>query len=545
MRSFSRSGATAARVKPANVAGTFYPDDGETLRHEVDARLGRARTGGPAPKALIAPHAGYRYSGPVAASAYARLKPRAWEIRRIVLLGPVHYHPVRGVAVSGAEAFETPLGAVPVDAESVRRVLELPFVNRCDPAFEREHSLEVHLPFLLRMLPRFTLVPLLVGDASPAEIDTMLEALWGGPETGIVVSSDLSHFLDYESARRLDAKTSEAIVALRHEDVGHEQACGCYAVNGLLHLAKRRGLEASVLDVRNSGDTAGPRDRVVGYGAYAFFEPVCDGLDAGTQDSDVPEINGLDSGMSGADGLDSEASGSQTSELMASGPKAPDFEAPESRMSGADGRHSKASDFQMSDPATPDSKAPDAETLDSEARRRLLGIAMRSIRHGFAYGKKCTVDLDALPPALRRRRAAFVTLESNRRLRGCIGSLRATRPLAADVAHNAHDAAFDDPRFPALGEDELATLHVRISVLSPHESIRADSEADLASRLRPGIDGLVIEAGERRATFLPSVWESIPEPARFVRELTAKAGWPAGRWPDAARAWRYTTEEFD
>ena len=329
MRSFSRSGATAARVKPANVAGTFYPDDGETLRHEVDARLGRARTGGPAPKALIAPHAGYRYSGPVAASAYARLKPRAWEIRRIVLLGPVHYHPVRGVAVSGAEAFETPLGAVPVDAESVRRVLELPFVNRCDPAFEREHSLEVHLPFLLRILPRFTLVPLLVGDASPAEIDTMLEALWGGPETGIVVSSDLSHFLDYESARRLDAKTSEAIVG--HEDVGHEQACGCYAVNGLLHLAKRRGLEASVLDVRNSGDTAGPHDRVVGYGAYAFFEPVCDGLDAGTQDSDVPEINGLDSGMSGADGLDSKASGSQTSELMASGPKAPDFEAPESR----------------------------------------------------------------------------------------------------------------------------------------------------------------------------------------------------------------------
>ena len=170
---------------------------------------------------------------------------------------------------------------------------------------------------------------------------------------------------------------------------------------------------------------------------------------------------------------------------------------------------------------------------------------MRSIRHGFAYGKKCTLDLDALPPALRRRRAAFVTLESNRRLRGCIGSLRATRPLAADVAHNAHDAAFDDPRFPALGEDEIATLHVRISVLSPHESIRADSEADLASRLRPGIDGLVIEAGERRATFLPSVWKSIPEPARFVRELTAKAGWPAGRWPDAARAWRYTTEEFD
>ena len=546
MRLFNRSGGTApARVKPANVAGTFYSDDGEALRREVDACLGRVQTGGPVPKALIAPHAGYCYSGPVAASAYARLKPRAHEIRRIVLLGPVHYHPVRGVAVSGAESFETPLGAVPVDVASVRRVLDLAFVNRCDPAFEREHSLEVHLPFLLRVLPRFTLVPLLVGDASPAEIDALLEVLWGGPETGIVVSSDLSHFLDYDSARRLDAKTSDAIVALRHDDVGYEQACGRHAVNGLLHLAKRRGLRASILDVRNSGDTAGPRGRVVGYGAYAFFEPVCDGLDAGTQDSDVPEINGFDSGMSGADRLDSKASDSQTPEPMASGPKVPDFEAPESRMSGADGLDSEASDFQMSDPATPDSKAPDAETLDSEARRRLLGIAMRSIRHGLAHGKKCDVDLDGLPPTLREHRATFVTLESNHRLRGCIGSLRATRPLAADVAHNAYGAAFDDPRFSPLGEGEPTALHVKISVLSPHEPIRAESEAGLAARLRPGIDGLVIEDGEKRAIFLPSVWESIPEPARFVRELAAKADWPAGRWPEAVRAWRYTTEEFD
>ena len=520
MRFSSRFGSDAsARVKPANVAGTFYPGDGEALRREVDACLGRARAGGPAPKALIAPHAGYRYSGPVAASAYARLKPRAREIRRIVLLGPVHYHPVRGVAVSGAESFETPLGAVPVDVAAVRRALELPFVSRCDPAFEREHSLEVHLPFLLRVLPRFVVAPLLVGDASPAEIDTLLEALWGGPETGIVVSSDLSHFLEYESARRLDAKTSEAIVALRHDDVGYEQACGRHAVNGLLHLAKRRGLEASVLDVRNSGDTAGPRDRVVGYGAYAFFEPASEAPGAGTRDSEAPGAGEPGSGTSGSGKTGSEASGSKVS----------GFEAPESGTSGAAGL---------------DSGVPGCRTLDSEARRRLLGVAMRSIRHGLAHGKKCAVDLDGLPPALREHRATFVTLESNRRLRGCIGSLRATRPLAADVAHNAHGAAFDDPRFPPIREDELDALHVKISVLSPHEPTGAESEAGLAARLRPGIDGLVIEAGERRATFLPSVWESIPEPVRFVRELTAKADWPAGRWPDTARAWRYTTEEF-
>ena len=456
------SGGSASReVKPPNVAGMFYPASGDALRREVDAYLERIpASSGPAPKALIAPHAGYRYSGPVAASAYARLKPRAHEVRRVVLLGPTHYHPLRGVAVSGAEAFDTPLGRVAVDLASVGRALRLPFVQRIDPAFEREHSLEVHLPFLLRALPRFTVVPLLVGEADPADVDTLLEALWGGPETAIVISSDLSHYLDYESARRLDAKTSEAIVALRHDAVGHEQACGRHAVNGLLHLAKRRGLEARALDVRSSGDTAGPRDRVVGYGAYAFFEPACD-------------------------------------------------------------------------------------TLGLEARRHLIGIAARSIRHGITHGEACAVDLDRLPPGLGERRATFVTLESSRRLRGCIGSLEATRPLAEDVAHNAHAAAFADPRFPPVREDDLEALGIRVSVLSPPAPMHVGSEADLVSRLRPGIDGLVIEDGEKRATFLPSVWKGIPEPARFVRELAAKAGWPAGHWSATVRAWRYTTEEFD
>ena len=455
------SGATGpGRVKPPNVAGTFYPASGDALRREVDAYLERAPAGGPAPKALIAPHAGYRYSGSIAASAYARLKPRAHALRRVVLLGPTHHHPVRGVAVSGAEAFDTPLGRVPVDVASVRRAQELPFVQRFDPAFDREHSLEVHLPFLLRVLPRFTVVPLLVGRASPAEIDTLLEALWGGPETAIVVSSDLSHYLDYESARRLDAETSEAIVALRHDAVGYEQACGRHAVNGLLHLAKRRGLEARALDVRSSGDTAGPRDRVVGYGAYAFFEPARDRL-----------------------GL--------------------------------------------------------------EARRHLLGIAARSVRHGLAHGKACAVDLERLPPALRERRATFVTLSSNHRLRGCIGSLAVTRPLAEDVAHNAHAAAFTDPRFPPVRENDLEALGIRISVLSSPVPMQVESEADLVSQLRPRVDGLVIRDGEKRATFLPSVWKGIPEPARFVRELARKAGWPAGHWSGTVRAWRYTTEEFD
>ena len=461
MRVFKTSGAAASeRVKPPNVAGMFYPGDGGVLRREVDAHLEHAQSEGPAPKALIAPHAGYRYSGPVAASAYARLKPRAQAIRRVVLLGPAHYHPFHGVAVSSAESFRTPLGRVPVDAASVRRARDFVFVRNIDRAFEREHSLEVHLPFLMRVLPRFSLVPLLVGKAGAGEIDALLEALWGGPETAIVISSDLSHYLDYEAARRLDAQTSASIVALRHDEVGYEQACGRHAVNGLLHLARRRGLEARALDVRNSGDTAGPRDRVVGYGAFAFFEPAI---------------------------------------------------------------------------------AP----LGLEARRQLLGIAARSIRHGIEHGKACEVELDRLSPALREHRATFVTLESNRRLRGCIGSLEVTRPLAVDVAHNARAAASADPRFPPVERDELEGLGIKISVLSSPVPMRIESEADLVAQLRPGIDGLVIEDGEERATFLPSVWKGIPEPVRFVRELAKKAGWPAGHWSESVRAWRYTTEEFD
>ena len=461
MRGFNVTGAAPPeRIRAPNVAGMFYPGDAAALRREVDAHLCGARTGGAAPKALIAPHAGYRYSGAIAASAYARLKPRAREIRRVVLLGPAHYHPVRGVAAPAAGAFATPLGRVPVDTAWIRRALELEFVRELDPAFEREHSLEVHLPFLMRVLPRFSLAPLLVGTADPAEIDTLLEALWGGPETVIVISSDLSHYLDYESARRLDAQTSEAIVALRHDDIGHGQACGRHAVNGLLHLAKRRGLEAAALDVRNSGDTAGPRDRVVGYGAYALFEPA-------------------------------------------------------------------------------------HQTLDPGSRRHVLGIAARSIRHGLDHGTACAVDLDRLPPELRERRASFVTLEADGRLRGCIGSVNATRPLAADVAHNAHAAAFADPRFPPVTDEEVDGLRVRISLLSAATPMRVESEADLVTGLRPGVDGLIVEDGDKRATFLPSVWKGIPEPERFVRALAKKAGWTAGHWSGAVRAWRYTTEEFD
>ena len=265
--------ATPARhPRPPVVAGMFYPGDPAMLARDVDAALAAARPlAGPAPKALIAPHAGYVYSGPIAASAYAALEPVRGSIRRVVLLGPCHRVAVRGLALPPADAFDTPLGRVPVDGEAVAALAGVPQVVVSGPAHAQEHSLEVQLPFLQRMLREFAVVPLAVGDASADDVADVLDRLWGGPETLILISSDLSHYHRYEAAARIDRATADAIVAL-DPALDHEQACGATPIAGLLTVARRRGLTAQLLDLRNSGDTAGDRSRVVGYAAFAFFE---------------------------------------------------------------------------------------------------------------------------------------------------------------------------------------------------------------------------------------------------------------------------------
>ena len=255
-------------VREPAVAGSFYPAHRERLRAAVTDYLAQVSGEGTAPKAIIAPHAGYVYSGPVAASAYAPFKTSASGIDRVVLLGPAHRVPVRGLAATGADGFRTPLGAVPVDTESVAALLALPQVTILDEAHAGEHSLEVQLPFLQLLLEDFRIVPLVVGRASSREVAEVLEHLWGGHETLIVVSSDLSHYLDYDYARERDGATARLIERL--EPVGVDDACGQAAINGLLETARKSSLDCRVLDLRNSGDTAGGFDRVVGYGAFLF-----------------------------------------------------------------------------------------------------------------------------------------------------------------------------------------------------------------------------------------------------------------------------------
>lgn len=449
-------------TRPAAVAGMFYPASTAELGRQVDEMLAAAAGGerAPAPKALIAPHAGYVYSGPIAASAYAQIRSRRGRIRRVVLLGPVHRVPVRGLALPGAERFATPLGDVAVDAEAVAALRDLPQVIESRPAHADEHSLEVQLPFLQRALGEFSLLPLAVGDASAEEVAEVLDRLWGGDETLIVVSSDLSHYLPYEMARRIDRDTVDHLLSLDIE-LEHERACGATPVNGLLLAARRRQLRAELLDLRNSGDTAGDRRRVVGYAAVAFR------------------------------------------------------------------------------PASAARAAVEGDEA-TERGRVLLAHARSAIAGALRLAAHPAPDRGFL----QRPGASFVTLRSAGSLRGCIGSLQARRPLGADVRANALAAAFDDPRFAPLRVAEYEEIDVEVSVLSAASPLPVASEYDLHTQLRAGVDGLILEMGSRRSTFLPQVWDVLPGAREFVDELKRKAGLPREYWSDELRFSRYTVEKF-
>jgi len=264
----------SANVRPPAAAGRFYPGNPAELRAMIENFLREAKpVAGPTPKAIIAPHAGYIYSGPIAASAYAQLAPARDTIKRVVLLGPSHFVSFDGLAATSAAAFSTPLGAVSVDTAAIAEICSrLPQVRVRDEAHADEHALEVQLPFLQVVLGDFKIVPLLVGEANDEEIAEVIEALWGGEETCFVVSSDLSHYHDYQTARQADSETARAIESLNARKLRGDLACGCRPICGLLSAAKEHGLRCRTVDLRNSGDTAGERDRVVGYGAFVFTQ---------------------------------------------------------------------------------------------------------------------------------------------------------------------------------------------------------------------------------------------------------------------------------
>jgi AmmeMemoRadiSam system protein B/AmmeMemoRadiSam system protein A len=445
-----------AATRTAAVAGMFYPGDARALATELDELLGGVEQSEPRlgfPKALIVPHAGYIYSGPIAARAYEELGNARGIVRRVVMLGPVHRVPVRGLAIPTDDAFATPLGSVPIDRQALDSVRDLPQIVASDLAHLQEHALEVQLPFLQRQLGEFSLAPFAVGSASVPEVAAVIERLWGGPETLIVISTDLSHYHAYAEAREIDRSTVTRIAGFA-ADLDHEEACGATPLNGFLSAARKRGLGIKLLGACNSGDTAGGKGKVVGYSAFALHEP-----------------------------------GAQVS-------------------------------------------------LD-EAGKTLLGIARAAIESKL-FGSAKTFD----GAWLRQMGASFITLTRDGALRGCIGSLQAARPLGGDVAENAIAAAFRDPRFPPVTAAEWPGLRVEVSLLSAPKPLRFADEADLFSQLRVGEDGIILEADGRRATFLPQVWESIPDKRLFMRELARKAGLTDDVRLGRSRVWRYRVTKW-
>lgn len=262
--------------KPA-VAGTFYPASPDELRNMVREMLAKSQSTTMAtinPRAIIVPHAGYIYSGIVAAHAYGCIREFAGRITQVAILGPAHRVALRGMALSPAEFFQTPLGNIPVDQEACAKLASYPQVTMDEEAHEYEHSLEVQLPFLQELLGDFKLVPIVVGETSPEDVYTVLSYfsnnISGDKNTLIVISTDLSHFESYEMASSHDRKTSQAIEELKYENINSGDACGRNPLNGLLYFAREKNLHMQKLALQNSGDSTGDHDRVVGYGAYVL-----------------------------------------------------------------------------------------------------------------------------------------------------------------------------------------------------------------------------------------------------------------------------------
>lgn len=494
------------RIRPPAVAGSFYPLEPAVLQAAVDGFLGPHRVAATAAQAatrstklLVVPHAGYVYSGAVAASGYALLAPQRDRIRRVVLLGPTHRVALQGLAAPLAEAFDTPLGRVPIDRVALAQLTDLPQVLVSDRPHTMEHALEVQLPFLQTVLGAdFKLLPLAVGDATPQAVDEVLDRLWGGDETLIVISSDLSHYLPWAQARERDQRTVQRLLGFA-TDLRGDEACGAMPLNGAMLTAKRHGLLPRLLDLRNSADTAGGDGRrVVGYGAIAFETATTLQADPPAGGDSVVESKGVgNAGGVGAVGA-----------------------------VGAVG---------LVDDPGPDTGAALGRSLLAVARAEIAGV----------LGLAAPASPDH--PRLYQPGASFVTLHDARGgLRGCVGQLRAQRALGSDVRHNALAAAFGDRRFSPLTRAEWWGLQIEVSVLSPLQALpRAASFNEAVAQLQPGVDGVVLAALGRQGTFLPQVWAQLPDPRDFLAALLGKAGLPGDAWPADTQLWRYGVTLFE
>lgn len=443
------SGERPVRVRQPAVAGLFYPASPEALRHTVQNLLQDA--GGVEAKGrirgLVSPHAGYIYSGPVAAAGYRQIDPA---YTRVVILGPSHRVPLAAPSIADADVYRTPLGDVPL-AETAAVLRRTKGFDSVSGAHAGEHSIEVQLPFLQVVLGAFEIVPILINRSDPKTLAGIV-APYVDEETLVVASSDLSHYYPYETAREIDEICTKAVVAGRFSDMPLCEACGKKAVETLMHLAVIKGWQATCIDYKNSGDTAGGKDRVVGYASMAFVQ------------------------------------GKETTQEMKG-------------------------------------------TISSEDRAALLKLARSAIEAKLADG--AAVQRPSAPsPVMGELRGCFVTLHKGGRLRGCIGNIEPAHPLVEGVERNARNAAFHDPRFKPLSAGECKDIDIEISVLTVPETIDFTDGEDLKSKLLPRVHGVILSRGTQRATFLPQVWEQLPDKEQFLQRLCLKGGMPAQAWQD-------------
>jgi MEMO1 family protein len=469
-------------VRKSALSATFFEADAQRLASNVDIYLQAPPALSQLPKIIIAPHAGHIYSGQTAGKAYALLAAYAAQIRRVVMFGPAHRVYFKGIALPGAGSFETPLGEMPLDTLGLATIADLPFINTRPDAHAQEHCLEVHVPFLQRSLPNATLVPLLVGDTPHEAVAQVMQRLWGDSETIFVISTDLSHFHTYDQANTIDSATCEKILAF-DASLNHDQACGATPVNGALQLAKQRGLRITQIGRLNSGDTAGntPEGRQRVVG-YASFALHEDTINSVASRADSMPANG----------------------------------------------HFSSNNT----------------LLTASQGKQLVQLARQQLEQRIAGVASNPIDVSAF----QNLGASFVTLTKQGQLRGCIGSLQAHRPLAQDVQANALAAALQDPRFTQVTAEELPSLQVEVSVLTTPELIDHANESHALWQLRPGIDGLIFEAAHEgqsyRSTYLPQVWEQIPEPRAFLAHLKVKAGLPFDFWSPDVQLLRYEVQKF-
>ncbi|CDB54105.1 MAG: AmmeMemoRadiSam system protein B [Alphaproteobacteria bacterium] len=463
------------KTREPAVAGIFYASELRQLDSEVEHYLSaEIRPGTARPEILIVPHAGYVYSAPVAAQAYLQLKNYAGKIKNVILVGPSHRVAFKGIAASSADEFKTPLGKVQVNRELMDRIVAANAAVRIlDDAHRQEHSLEVQLPFLQKVLGRFKIVPLVYGDVSAEELARVLEPYVTDAGTVIIVSADLSHYFDYDTARALDGKTAGLIEQNRPEIENH-MSCGATGINAALLLAAEKHLRPETLELANSGDTVGDRDSVVGYGAWSFAAEPEPAVPAGRLEAEFENLR----------------------------------------------------------------------RFASFYGRDLYQIARRALSEAAEHGRRFEPSRGDWPDKLFDKGAAFVTLTVNGSLRGCIGTVVPYQAVALDVAANAYEAAMEDSRFQPVKPEELPGIDIEISLLTDYEEIDFADEKELLTKIRPGVDGLIIRDGDRQGLFLPSVWEQLPGRQDFLNNLKLKAGMSPTYWSDNIKVYRFRTLEI-